>query len=132
MGWNVSQSASIDGKVVLKYPAPFGTPLKSVVLDATDVASWPAPTDRFTRFVVPAGTILRYSATNPDQVVKYDGTGDIAGILSSPIDMLVNATDGDEQAAVWFTGVVFATESIVDFTTYASDLVSALPTCLFE
>lgn len=131
---NVTLSSSINGKVVLRFPAPLGTPLKSVVLDATDATSWPAPTDRTTRFVVPAGTILEYSATNTSQVVKYNGgaAGSIVGILSSPIDLYANVTAGDEAAAAWFTGVVFATPSIVDFTVYASALVNDLKTCLFQ
>ena len=139
MSANIKKTATITGKVILRYPAPFGTPLKSVVLDATDSTSWPAPTaadyeSGDSRFSVPAGTILAYSATNTDQVIKYAGgsVGDIIGILSSPIDLVANATKSDEGAAAWFTGVVFATEDIVDFTVYTSALLNDLDLCLFQ
>ncbi len=132
MPFNSSKTASIQGKTPLKYPAPFGTPRKDVVLDANDATAFPAPADKFTRFFVPAGTIL-VDSTVPGKQTKYDGSnGPIIGILSELVDLVGNVTEGYEPAAVFFHGVIFATEQIVDFTLFASDLVSDLPRCDFQ
>lgn len=131
MPFNSSKSASITHKTCLKYPAPFGTPRKDVVLDANDVTAFPAPSDG-SRFLVPVGTILVDSTVSGKQT-KYDGSnGPIVGILSEPVDLVANVTEGYEPAAVFFHGVIFATEQIVDFTLYAADLVSDLPRCDFQ
>lgn len=131
MPFGVSRSAQFFDKEVLKYGVGLdGVPVKHVVLDATDVASWPIVGD--TRNVVPAGTILKLSATNGTQYVKYDGTGTIAGILARPVDLLAQSTAADEPAPAFYHMVVFATKSIVGFTAYASALVSSLTTCKFE
>lgn len=131
MPFGVSRSAQFYDKEVLKYGVSLDpTPIKSVVLDATDVASWPIVGD--TRNVVPAGTILKASATNPTQVVKYNGSGTILGILTRPVDLLAQTTAADEPAPMFYRQVAFATKAIVGFTTYASALVSTLTTCSFE
>lgn len=131
MPWNVSKTAGITGKEILRFPAGL-TAVKSVVLDATDVGSWPDPNAADTRFLVPAGTILQVSATNPDKYVKFKGTPNVAaGILKSPIDMYANATESNEPAAMFFHECVFATEAIVDFTLYATNLAADLTTCKF-
>ena len=135
MPFNTKSSQDITGIEILRFPA-MGAPVKSVVLDLTDTASWPVPTDKTTnfRFLIPAGTILALSATNSGQYVKYSGgaAGTIKGILGSNIDAWVNATNSDEPAPMFFHQVVFATENIVDFTLYASALVNDLPTTLFQ
>lgn len=132
MPWNASKTANITGKEVLRFPAGLDA-IKSVVLDATDMASWPAPTDG-SRFQVPAGTILKLSSTNTDKYVKHSGAvaGSIKGVLAAPIDMVANATNAFEPAAMFFHQCVFATEAIVDFTLFASALVADLKTCLFS
>jgi hypothetical protein len=135
MPFNVKSSQDINGIEVLRFPA-LGAPVKSVVLDLTD-DEWPAPTDKTLnfRFLIPAGTLLMLSATNPTQYVKYDGTTTaktIKGVLASSIDAWVNTTASDEPAPMFFHQVVFATEAIVDFTLYASQLVNDLPTTLFQ
>lgn len=131
MPYNYSKSASKDSKSVLRFPAPFGTPRKNVVLNAVDATAFPAPTDG-SRFFVPAGTIL-VDATVSGKVTKYNGSnGPIIGILVEGVDMVANTTSGYEPAAAFFSGVIFATEQIVDFTLYASALVADLPRCDFQ
>jgi hypothetical protein len=132
MPWNISRSAQFLEREILKLSD--GSELaKSVVLDATDVASWPMDTTIPPgRTVVPAGTILKLSATNTTQYVKYQGTGRIEGILAHSVELLANATAGDEPAPMYWHTAVFATPAIVGFTQYASALVSTLTTCKFE
>lgn len=131
MPWNVSRSAQFIEREILKYVSGLEV-IKSVVLDANDSTSFPFPVDRNSRNVVPAGTILKKSATNPLQYVKYDGTNTIEGILLHSVEILANTTAGVEPAPmVWFNAV-FSTPMVVDFTVYASDLVTALNSCKFE
>ncbi len=125
-----SRSAQFYDKEVLKYGTGLdGVAVKHVVLDATD-AGWTFAAD--SRNVAPAGTILRLSATNTTQYVRYQGTGTIAGVLARPVDLLAQVTAADEPAPAFYHMVVFATKSIVGFTQYASALVSTLNTCKFE
>lgn len=128
MPFNISRSAQFYDKEILKYPAGLDAQ-KSVVLDAT---MFERNVDPEQRTVVPAGTILKLSATNDNRYVAYDGSGTIAGILARPIDLLARATAGNEPANAFFHNCVFATTQIVGFTSYASALVSTLKTCLFE
>lgn len=130
MPYNVSRSAQFYDKEVLKYPQAGTDVIKSVVLDATDTASWGYVAD--TRNVIPAGTILKLSATNTTQYVKYNGTGTVEGILARAVDFLANATSSDAPAPMFYHEAVFATSAIVSFTLYASALVSTLTTCKFE
>jgi hypothetical protein len=130
MPFNYSRSAQFYDKEVLKYGVGLdGVAVKHVVLDATD-AGWGITGD--TRNVAPAGTILKLSATNPTQVVKYNGTGTVHGILARPVDLLAQATAADEPAPAFYHMVVFATSAIVGFTQYASALISTLNTCKWE
>lgn len=126
MPWNIKQSAAWADKEILKFPTGLHA-IKSVVLDATDFTVTAG-----VRNVVPAGTILRLSATNPDKFVEYKGTGRIQGILARPIDLAAQATNANEPAPMFFHGCVFATSAIVGFTQYASALVADMPTCKFE
>lgn len=129
MPFNVSRSAQFYDKEVLKFPTGLDA-IKSVVLDATDVGT--IVVDSGARNVVPAGTILKLSATNTTQYVKYNGSGTITGILARPVDILAQSTAADEAAPMLFHQSVFATRAIVGFTQYASALVSTLNTCKFE
>jgi hypothetical protein len=126
--WNISRSAQFYDKEVLKFPAGLDA-IKSVVLDATMFAQG---TDPDQRTVVPAGTILKLSATNSKRYVAYDGSGTVKGILARPVDLLARATAANEPAPMFFHQCVFATEAIVGFTTHAAALASALTTCKFE
>src|SRR6266702_8473941 len=117
MPFNVKSVQDINEIEILRFPA-LGAPVKSVVLDLTNAASWPVPTDKTSqfRFLIPAGTILMLSATNTTQYIKYDGSGGttkgvIKGILATPIDAWVNTTASDEPAPMFFHTVVFATEN---------------------
>ena len=130
MPFNVRKSASYSDKLVLKYPVGLNA-VRSVVLDGSDWVST-ATVDN-TRFVIPAGTILKVSVTNSDKHVEYKGTGTIAGILAHPVDMLAGLTAGSEPAAMYGDhGHIFLTTGIVSFTQYASALVNDLKACRFE
>ena len=120
MPFNYDQSAQWLDVEVLKFPAGLDA-IKSVVIDATNVAVTAG-----VRNVVPAGTILKFSTTNPDKYVAYNGSGTIKGILRRPVDIVARVTEGDAPAAMYFFGCVFATTAIVGFTLYASALVADL------
>lgn len=129
MPFNVRRSSQFFDKEVLKYAQSLDSfPTKSVVIDATSITM---STDPNVRTVVPAGTILTKSADGK-KMVAFSGSGLIEGILGRPVDILANVTAGNEPAPMFYHGVVFATSSIVGFTTYAAALVSTLPTCKFE
>jgi len=129
MPFGTSKSASYSDKEILKYATPLG-PRKSVVLDAQN---WPVdPEATSARYVVPAGTILKFSITNAKAMVPFDGSGSVKGILAAPIDLVARATSAMEPAAMFFHGVVFATSALVGFTNYASAVVNTLNTCKFE
>jgi len=127
--FGTTKTAAYADKEILKYAAQLG-PRESIVLDAKN---WPSdPEASSDRFVVPAGTILKYSVTNPKAMVPYDGSGTVEGILAAPIDLVARATSAMEPAAMFFHAVVFATKGLVAFTNYASAVVSTLNTCKFE
>ncbi len=129
MPFGTTKTASYADREILKYAAQLG-PRKSVVLDAKN---WPTdPEATSDRYVVPAGTILKHSVTNSEQMVPYDGSGAIRGILAAPVDLVARATSAMEPAAMYFHAVVFATAALVGFTNYASAVVSTLNTCKFE
>jgi hypothetical protein len=129
MPFGVQRSVTIgDQKEILKFPVGLHA-VKSIVLDANAFA---VPNPAWERYVVPAGTILKISATNANQYEAYNGSGTIQGILAHDVDLAAQATAADEPAPMFFFGCVFATTAIVGFTQYAAALVSALPTCRFE
>jgi hypothetical protein len=127
--FGTTKTASYADKEILKYAAQLG-PRKSIVLDAKN---WPEdPEASSSRYVVPAGTILKHSITNPAAMVPYNGSGTIRGILAAPVDLVARATSAMEPGAMFFHAVVFATSALVGFTNYASAVVSTLNTCKFE
>jgi len=132
MAFIVKRTAQFYDKEVLKYPTGLEA-IKSVVLDATTFAQ---NSDSNARTVVPAGTILRLSATNTKRYTEYDGVdpdgGVIKGILARPVDLLARSTPANEPAPAIFHSAVFATNALVGFTNYASALVSTLSNCRFE
>ena len=129
MPFGTTKTASYADKEILKYAAQLG-PRKSIVLDAQN---WPAdPAATTDRYVVPAGTILKFSITNPKALVPYDGSGSVKGILAAPVDLVARATSAMEPAAMYFHAVVFSTQALVGFTNYASAVVNTLNTCKFE
>lgn len=125
MPFNISRSAQFYDKEVLAYPQP-NLLAKSVVLDANAFAQ-----SSTGRTVVPAGTVLKLSTTLSTRYVEYNGSGRIEGVLTRAVDLLAQATAGNEPAAMFFHEAVFATTAIVGFTTYASALVSTMNTCKF-
>lgn len=127
MPWNLTRSGQFIDKEVLKYAT--GRELKdSVVIDAN---AFPMPSDRNARNIVPAGTILKLSATDPSKMVEYGGggAGVIKGILAHSVELMAQASTGSEPAPMYFHSAVFATSSIVGFTAYASALRADMPTC---
>jgi len=128
MPWRATRSYTFRGETeILKYPVGLNA-TKSVVLDGNKFAV----NSDGTRTVVPAGTILKLSVTNPNMYEASDGSGTIKGILAHDVDLTVQATEGSEPSPMYWFGCVFATTAIVGFTNYASNLVSALNTCKFE
>jgi len=127
MPWNSSRSGQFLEIEILRFPAGLDA-IASIVLDAN---AFPMPADRNARNVVPAGTVLTVSATDPTKHVAYTGSGTISGILAHSVEFQTSATDGAEPAPMFFRGCVFATPAIVGFTTYAAALVTAMPTCKF-
>lgn len=130
MPFNVSRTATFYDIDVLKYPQ-LNLVVKSAVIDANFVTQ---NTGIDQRTVVPAGTILAVSATNSKTVVPYAGTGTIFGILAHSTDIIAttNLTGAAEAVPVLYHDAIFATAKIVNFSAYASLLVTALKTCLFE
>jgi len=126
--FNVSRTAQFYDKEVLKFPAGLDA-IKSVVLDATMFVQ---NTNQDQRTVVPAGTILKLSATNTKRYVEYDGVGAPRGILARPVDLLARSTAANEPAPMFFHQCVFATNQLVGFTNYVSAVVNNLTTCKFE
>lgn len=129
MPFGVKRSVTTaDEKEILKFPTGLHA-VKSVVLDANAYA---VPNPAYERYIVPAGTVLKLSASNPNMYQSYDGTGTVQGILAHNVDLAAQATLASEPVPMFFHGCVFATTAIVGFTQYAADLVAALPTCKFE
>lgn len=116
-----------DQKEILKFPVGLHA-VKSVVLDGN---TFTVNADG-SRTIVPAGTVLKISASNPNMYQAYNGSGTIQGILAHDTDVVAQSTAGSEPAAMFFNGCIFATTAIVNFTTYAAALVTALPKCSFE
>lgn len=115
---------------ILKFPTGLHA-IKSIALDFNDFPS--LVTNKLQRNVIPAGTILKVSATNTDKHTEYRGTGTITGILGRNVDILDAVSEGGTPASpMFYHQCVFATQAIVGFTQYASALVSTLTTCKFE
>jgi len=128
MAFRVTRSVTTaDEKEILKFPVGLHA-VKSIVLDGNTFA---LNVDG-SRTIVPVGTVLKLSASNPNMYQAYAGSGTIQGILAHNVDLSAQATNGSTPAPMFFHGCVFATTAIVGFTTYAAALVSAMPTCKFE
>lgn len=128
MPFRVTRSVTTaDEKEILKFPVGLHA-VKSVVLDGN---TFSVNSDG-SRTIIPAGTILKTSPSNPNMYTAYNGSGTIQGILAHNVDASAQATTGSEPAPMFFHGCVFATTAIVGFTQYAAALVSAMPTCKFE
>jgi len=127
--YNVRRSGQFLEKEIFKYTA--ADEIKhSIVLDAV---AFPMPADREARNIVPAGTILKLSVTDPKKHVVYDGSGRVEGILGPrSIEIGLSATAGVAPATLVRHNAIFATAALVGFTAYASAVVSTLNTCKFE
>ena len=129
MPYGVSANASRRQLSVLRFAAPVGTPRKNVVLDANDATAFPVTAGA--RNVVPAGTILVDSTVSGKVTKISSGSQHIVGILIEDVDIVANSTAGYEPAAAFFQGVVFATDKVIGFTVYATDLAADLPLATF-
>lgn len=128
MPFRVTRSVTFGGeKEILKFPVGLHA-VKSVVLDGNTFAV----NADLSRTVIPSGTILKLSASNPNMYQAYNGSGTIQGILAHDVDIAAQSTQGSEPAPMFYHGCVFATTAIVGFTQYAAALVSAMTTCKFE
>lgn len=128
MPFRVTRSVTTaDEKEILKFPVGLHA-VKSVVLDGN---AFTVNADG-SRTIIPVGTILKLSASNPNMYQAYNGSGTIQGILAHNVDATAQATTGSEPAPMFYHGCVFATTAIVGFTQYAAALVTAMPTCKFE
>jgi hypothetical protein len=128
MPWNYGISAQFYDINPLKYTS--GNELaKAVVIDANQITLNADPNQRT---VVSAGTIMKISPGNAKQVMPYNSSGTIVGILKRSVDISTNATKGNEPAAVYWHGAIFATQFVVGFTAYSAALITALPGCKFE
>lgn len=128
MPFRVTRSVTTaDEKEILKFPVGLHA-VKSVVIDGNTLT----PNVDGSRTILPAGTILKLSASNPNMYMPYNGSGTIQGILAHNVDVSAQSTQGSEPAPMFYNGCVFATTAIVGFTQYAAALVSDLPRCSFE
>ena len=138
MPWNITKTASIDEKELLRFPTGLHA-IKSVVLDGT--ATWLDKDGNNLstvlaaggRFQIPLGyPLVKGTRGGAVKYQPYAGTGTVAGILGRTIDMIAGVTENDEPVNMFFHECVFATEAIVGFTQYASALINDLKTCKFE
>lgn len=117
-------------------PLAFATGLdaiKNITLDASLVPADPANDNRK---ILKAGTLLRKSAgvsvTGKDQMVRYQGTGLIEGVLAKDVEFVDGTTDADTAAGMFYHGCVFRASKIVDYSLYGNAAISTLNTCKFE
>lgn len=129
MPFNASRTGSFYEKEVLKYSLGAEV-LRSYVLDSVGAS---IAADSSSRYVWPAGTILKLNGDSNNKVIPYNGSGTIVGILESPAELVATgATSSDTAVATFSHNAVFSTTKIVGFTLYASALISSLPTCRWE
>lgn len=133
MAWNIRKESKYVKKEILKFPAGLDAQ-ESVVVQASGAPEIASATIGYTgQKGYLAGTILK--KINPgtdDRVTKYDGSGDIVGVLADNVFFDGETTDYDEPINMFVHGCVFNKDNIIDFATYESDLIAALYTCRFE
>lgn len=117
-------------------PLAFATGLdaiKNITLDASLVPADPANDNRR---LLKAGTMLRKSGgvspSGKDQLVRYQGTGLIEGILAKDVEFVDGSSDSDTSAGMFYHGCVFRASKIVDYSLYGNAAISTLNTCKFE
>lgn len=105
--------------------------IKNIVLDASLV---PANSKGIKSLI--AGTLLTKSAgvspTGKDQLIRYQGTGLIAGVLAKDVVFADGTSDADVAAGMFYHGCVFNAAKIVDYSLYGNSAISTLNTCKFE
>ena len=133
MAWNIRKESKYVKKEILKFPAGLDAQ-ESVVLRASGAPTIASATIGYAdQKGYLAGTILK--KVNPgtdDRVTKYDGSGEIVGILADNVFFDGQTTDYDEPINAFVHGCVFNKNAIIDYATYESDLKSDLYTCRFE
>jgi hypothetical protein len=107
--------------------------IKNVVIDASLI---PADSNFNDRRIWKAGTLLKRSTNvSPGggaQYTKYDGTGQIEGVLALDIEVVDGTSNSDTARGMFYHGCVFRASKIVDYSTYGNQAISTLNTCKFE
>lgn len=112
---------------ILKFPDGLEA-IASIVIDAATIAS---AVDG--RRIIKAGTLLSKNVNS--QYERYTGASGqaVKGVLAYDVEVGDTSADWDTPAAMFFHGVVFRADRILDYGTtgIASAARAALPTCLF-
>lgn len=132
MPWGVQtewQRKTLPKPEILSYPLET-TVIDSVVVNATGVDADASGPYEGRRYLL-AGTIL--SKRNDDQYERYTGGSaqNVTGILFDTVEFADNTDASDEPAAMVRRNASFKADKIVDFSTYESDVETALSTCEF-
>lgn len=129
MAWYVNRRVSTVAKEILVFPAGLDA-IQSIVLSASGVSALPSATVGYSgKLGLLAGTILKQNSDDEKTYSKFTGSGTIAGILTDNV-YFYDATQ-NEPAAMFFHGVVFNKDKIIDYSTHSAALATALPTCRF-
>lgn len=124
-GW---QRQALPKPEIVSYPIET-TVIDSVVVTADGVDEAPSGSVYAGRRYLVQGTILKDN--NDGTYSKYEGSGDIAGILFDTVEFADDTSASNEPVAMLRRNVSFNSANIVDFDTYEGALTSALDTCEF-
>lgn len=117
-------------------PLAFATGLDAIKNITLDASLIPADSTNDNRRILLAGTLLTKSAgvspTGKDQMVRYQGTGKIEGVLAKDTEFVNGTNDADQAAGMFYHGCVFRATQIVDYSLYGLVAASTLNTCKFE
>lgn len=135
MAGPVSRTANTVEKEILKFPAGLDA-IDSVVLSAaaSGVDELPSATVGYAgKLGLLAGTILkRIDGDDQKRYARYDGTGEVAGILGDNIYFVDDTDNSDKAADMLNHGCVFNKDKIIDFDAFESDVRDAMPSCRFD
>lgn len=123
------QRQALPKPEILQYPLET-TVIDSIVVNATGVVA--DETGPYTgRRYLYAGTIL--SKRDDNQYERFTDGEDqvIAGILFDTLEFADDSDASDEPVAMVRRNVSFKKDKIIDYDTYETALLAALPTCEF-
>lgn len=127
--------ASVSDPEPLLYAAGLDA-VKSVVIDASNVTADAANDNR--RILLPGTLLKKAGAVGPAskvQYMKYNGTGQIEGVLKTRVEFVDGTSNSDFAAGMYYQGCVFDARHIVDYSTYgavAASTLAATGGCRFE